>query len=155
MERPEHDPAEARPLTLTLRTLTHQAAMVAVSAAVEKGVEIGRRVNAAVVDAGGNLLAFLRCPGAPLHSISIAEDKAYTAVSFGVPTADLFNVIKDSAALREGLVQRPRLIVFGGGHPIVADGAIAGGIGVSGASEDEDNLCAKAGLDALRAMNER
>lgn len=130
-------------------TISHEAALAAVTAAVRAGLDMGCRVNAAVVDHGGNLVAFLRAPGAFLHSITIAQDKAYSAAGFGLPTATLFDLIKDNAALREGLTQRPRLVAFAGGFPIRVDGQVVGGIGVSGASEEQDCRCARAGLDAI------
>ena len=60
------------------------AAHACVGAAVKAAGVLGLRVNVAVVDAGGVLAAFLRMPGAPLHSVDIAIDKAYTAASFGL-----------------------------------------------------------------------
>ncbi len=126
------------------------AANEAVRAAVEKAAEKGLRMNAAVVDRGGLLVAFLRMPGAPLHSIDIAIDKAYTAASFGMPTGMWHEALKaHSEAVQQGVPLRPRFTVFGGGLPIVADGNLIGGIGVSGGTEDEDTLCAQAGLKAI------
>ena len=136
-------------LTVRQDSIGHEAALAAVAAAVRTGLELGVAVNAAVVDAGGNLAGFLRAPGAFLHSISIAEDKAYTAVSFGMPTADLYRAIQDNPGLRDGLIRRDRLTAFAGGFPIVVDGRVVGGIGVSGASEEQDCACARAGLAAL------
>jgi uncharacterized protein GlcG (DUF336 family) len=108
------------------------------------------RVNAAVVDRGGLLVAFLRMPGAPLHSIDIAMDKAYTAAGFGMPTGMWHEALKaHSEAVQQGVPLRPRFTAFGGGLPIIVDGQIIGGIGVSGALEDEDVACAQAGLKAL------
>lgn len=126
-----------------------EAAAAAAGAAVAKAKELGVRINVAVVDSGGNPAAFLRMPGAFLHSIGIATDKAYTAASFGFPTADWDRVLGENPALRQGLMQVPRLVMIGGGFPIVADGVRIGGIGVSGASEEEDGVCARAGLAAL------
>ena len=130
-------------------TILPDAALAAVKAAVEKGLSMGCRVNCAVVDAGGNLVAFFRAHGAFLHSIHIAQDKAYTAVSFGIPTAQLYERINGAAQVRDGLLQRDRLVAIGGGLPITLDGRVIGGIGVSGASEEQDTLCAQAGLSAL------
>lgn len=130
-------------------SISDPAALAVVAAAVKHGHAIGCRVNAAVVDVGGNLVAFLRAPGAFLHSITIAQDKAYTAASFGIPTADFFGLIKDAPPLREGIVHRDRLVIFGGGLPIMHAGRVIGGVGVSGGSEEQDCLCAKAGLAAL------
>ncbi|MDO8315178.1 MAG: heme-binding protein [Rugosibacter sp.] len=126
------------------------AANDAVKAAIEKAVAMGLRVNAAVVDRGGLLVAFLRMPGAPLHSIDIAIDKAYTAAGFGMPTGMWHEALKaHSEAVQQGVPLRPRFTAFGGGLPIIVDGQIIGGIGVSGALEDEDTECAQAGLKAL------
>ncbi|MCU7810055.1 MAG: heme-binding protein [Candidatus Thiodiazotropha sp. (ex Notomyrtea botanica)] len=136
-------------LTVNETSLHWQYAMQAVTAASRHAEDIGVVINAAVVDRGGNLLAFQRQNGAPLHSISIAIDKAYSAVSFGFSTADWLSVIGDQPQLREGLVQRDRLVIFGGGLPIRVDGELVGAIGVSGASETEDEACARAGIEAI------
>lgn len=129
--------------------LTSEAGLAAVEAAVRKGTGMGRKINAAVVDPGGNLVAFLRCPGAPLPSASIAQDKAFTSASFGLPTSGWGPVVEGNDALRAGLQARDRVVMFGGGLPMVIAGEVVAGIGVSGASEQEDEACAQAGLDAL------
>jgi len=126
-----------------------RAAARAVAAAVEKAEDLGIRINAAVVDKGGNLLAFQRMNGAFLHSIGIAIDKAYTAAGFGFPTAQWMDVIGDTPQLREGIVHRDRLVIFGGGIPIVHEGQVIGAIGVSGGSETQDEACARAGLHTI------
>ncbi|MEW8027677.1 MAG: heme-binding protein [Candidatus Thiodiazotropha sp.] len=141
-------------LTVNAKSLHWQYAMQAVTAANRHAEEIGVAVNAAVVDRGGNLLAFQRHNSAPLHSISIAIDKAYTAVSFGFPTSEWISVIGDRPALREGLVQRDRLVIFGGGLPIRINEELVGAIGVSGASETEDEACARAGIEAIGLAGE-
>jgi uncharacterized protein GlcG (DUF336 family) len=122
----------------------------AVAAAACEAARLGIRVNVAVVDAAGLLAAFLRMPGAPLHSIDIAIDKAYTAASFGLPTGRWQAALQaHSEAVRQGIVLRPRFIAFGGGLPIVEGGRIIGGIGISGGSEAQDDVCVRAALDAL------
>jgi len=127
-----------------------EAAAVAVRAAAAHAETIGIRINVAVVDTGGTLAAFLRMPGAPLHSVDIAIDKAYTAVSFGLATSQWHAALQQhSSAVREGIVLRPRFVAFGGGVPILASGQRIGAIGVSGGSEHEDEVCAHAGLAAL------
>ncbi len=132
------------------RLIGWPAASRAVQAAVQEAQRLGVRVNVAVVDASGLLAAFLRMPGAPLHSIDIAADKAYTAASFGLPTGQWSQaLLTHSEAVRGGIVLRPRFVAFGGGLPIVEDGMRIGGIGVSGGSEQEDAQCAQAGLAAL------
>jgi uncharacterized protein GlcG (DUF336 family) len=108
----------------------------------------GWKINVAVADRSGNLMAFLRMPGAFLHSIDIAIDKAYTAASFGFPTKDWMS---SDEGMKLGFSAQPRLIVFGGGVPICPEGETEwiGGIGVSGASEAQDEECARAGLEAI------
>ena len=110
---------------------------------------LGVAINVAVVDGSGTLMAFLRMNGAFLHSIDIAIDKAYTAASFGFPTSKWGGVIGDDELLRIGLNQRQRLVLFGGGLPLVDEGQRIGGIGVSGGSAEQDEACARAGLKVL------
>lgn len=132
------------------RLIGWSAASLAVQAAMQEAQRLGVRVNVAVVDSSGLLAAFLRMPGAPLHSIDIAIDKAYTAASFGMPTGQWSQALRThSEAVRGGIVLRPRFVAFGGGLPIVEDDVRIGGIGVSGGSEEEDTQCAQAGLAAL------
>ena len=135
----------------TRQSVVHwEAAHAAVGAAVKKAESLGIRINAAVVDSGGNLAAFLRMPGAFLHSIDIAIDKAYTAAGFGMPTSAWPGLLEKSpAAVRDGLPRRPRLVVFGGGLPLRSNGDLLGGIGVSGGSEEQDESCASAAVVAL------
>jgi uncharacterized protein GlcG (DUF336 family) len=127
-----------------------EAAAAAAAAAVRRAEETGTKVNVAVVDAGGNLAAFLRMPGAFLHSIDIAIDKAYTAAGFGLPTGAWSEALKThSPAVQSGLPGRPRFVGFGGGLPLRHEGRLIGGIGVSGGSEQEDEACARAGVTAI------
>lgn len=129
--------------------ITADAAAAAVAAAVRHAEANGWRINAAVVDRGGNLMAFLRMPGAFIHSIDIAIDKAYTSASFGFPTKAWMGAIGHDDGMKFGFSNQPRLIVFGGGLPIGTGGDWIGGIGVSGASEAQDEECARAGLAAI------
>lgn len=132
----------------TIPGISAEAAAVACSAAVAYATAKGWKINVAVVDRGGNLMAFLRMPGAFLHSIDIAIDKAYTSASFGFPTKAWMGAIGHDEGMKLGFSAQPRLIVFGGGLPVGLDDWL-GGIGVSGASEAEDEECARAGLAAI------
>ncbi len=126
------------------------AAAESVRAAVAHASSINACINVAVVDNSGLLVAFLRMPGAFLHSIDIAIDKAYTAASFGLPTSQWHAALQQhSDAVREGIVRRPRFVAFGGGLPIIENDQRIGGIGVSGGSEEQDEACAQAGLAAI------
>nr|WP_129564423.1 MULTISPECIES: heme-binding protein [Paraburkholderia] len=137
-------------LSQSAETVHWEAAQAAVLAAVRRAEEAGIKVNVAVVDPGGNLVAFLRMPGAFLHSIDIAIDKAYTAASFGLPTGAWPEILQQhSPAVRAGIPLRPRMVCFGGGLPLLHAGAVIGGIGVSGGTELEDESCARAGLNEI------
>lgn len=118
-----------------------------IAAAEQKALEIGVPMVIAVVDIGGNLVAQHRMDGALLASISIALDKAYTAVALKMPTDQAATLVTPGHPLF-GLntANGGRLIVFGGGFPIIEAGNMIGGFGVSGGSVDEDMMVAKAGL---------
>jgi uncharacterized protein GlcG (DUF336 family) len=114
-------------------------------------------VNVFVVDDGGHLLAASRQDDACKACADIAENKAITSALYGAPTrvmGDLsFGEKRDGVdAGLPGAAFVPGIVAFAGGLPITsADGALLGGIGVSGASSDEDEQCAQAGIDAISA----
>lgn len=126
-----------------------EAASQALAATVSHARQMGIAINVAITDSSGTLAGFLRMPGAFLHSIDIAIDKAYTSASFGFPTSQWMKILDGDAALKAGMPLRPRLVVFGGGLPIVENGVRIGGIGVSGGSAEQDEECARAGLKAI------
>lgn len=114
----------------------------------------GIRLAAAVVDRGGNLVASMRMDNAQLGAMSLALDKAFTAVSFGHPTR-AWSTSSAPGGSDWGLAHTlgSRAVVFPGGVPVFADGALVGGLGVSGAASDTDEKCAigavlSAGLSA-------
>jgi uncharacterized protein GlcG (DUF336 family) len=136
--------------TLTKSSITTEAAHEVIAAAEAKSAEMGKAMVIAVVDDGGVLKAFSRMDGAALLSVQIAQDKAYTAVGFGMPTHAWHDFIKDDAPLAAGAPSGiDRLVVFGGGYPITVDGQVVGGLGVSGGHYSEDQEVAEAGLAAL------
>ncbi len=120
-----------------------------IAAAEEKAVEIGVPMVIAVVDAGGNLVAQHRMDGALLASISLALDKAYTAVALKSPTDEIASAVTPGQPLF-GLntANNGRFITFGGGFPLLAGGNVVGGLGVSGGTVDEDIIVARAALAA-------
>lgn len=133
-------------------TITAEAAFLAADAAVRHGLDRGVNVVAAVVDPAGDLMALWRWDGAFAASVSIAADKAYTAAVFGCTTDELAAGL-ENPLLRNGIAGRPRVILFGGGAPLIVDGALIGAIGVSGGSEDDDRSCAAAGAGAILQVN--
>ncbi|MFL5864060.1 MAG: GlcG/HbpS family heme-binding protein [Solirubrobacteraceae bacterium] len=122
-------------------------------AAEAKAAEIGVPMNIAVCDESGVLKAFSRMDGAALLSVQIAQDKAYTAAGFGMPTHGWHDFIKDDPPLADGAVGGiDRLVIFGGGFPIAVDDQVVGAIGVSGGHYAQDMEVAQAGLSAVSAV---
>ena len=137
--------------TIDQPTVSLAAAQRVVAAAVTEAERSGLAVCVAVSGAAGDLKAFVRMDGAPLLSAGIAMDKAYTVSAFGLPTHAWWDVIKDEPALVHGITKTERLIVFGGGVPLVVDGRQVGAVGASGGSAEEDRRVADAGAAALSA----
>ncbi len=118
-----------------------------VEAAHAEAVRRGVLVSAAVVDAGGHLIAFGRMDGAEIAGPVLAVDKAYTAVANRIATSELAVLAAPGGELF-GLQANGggRFVIFGGGVPIFVAGAVVGGVGVSGASTADDEACALAGV---------
>jgi len=135
--------------TFTKGSITSAAAALVIRAAEAKAARIGVPMVIAVTDESGVLKAFSRMDGAPLLSVDLAKDKAYTAAAYGIATHAWHDFIKSDPPLLHGIVKTPRLIVFGGGYPIEVEGAVVGAIGVSGGHYEQDMEVAKAGLSAL------
>ena len=128
--------------------VTTEVARKAASAALAEARKNGWTVAAAVVDIGGTLVYFERIDGTQNGSSEIAQEKARTSVMFKRPS----KAIEDAVA--GGKLNYLRLsgtIPLEGGFPILIDGKVVGAIGVSGASSQQDGVCAKAGADAVSA----
>ncbi len=137
---------------ITKSTISASLAIRVIEAAVVQAESLGKGFAIAIVDDSGLLKAFQRMDGAPLISIQIAQDKAYTAAGFGMPSHGWYDFIKDDAPLALGAPTGiDRLVIFGGGYPIVVDDHLVGAIGVSGGHYSEDMQVAEAGLGALTA----
>lgn len=133
------------------KSITMEAAQNMVSVAAKKAKEIGVPMAIAVVDADGNLKAFGRMDGAALLAVRIAQQKAWTAVSFNIPTHAWYDFIKNDPPLLAGIPHQDDVIVFGGGYPIKVGDQIIGGIGVSGGHYSQDQQCAEAALASIGA----
>lgn len=131
--------------------ITLEQAQKVVAAAQAKALEIGTKMNIAVVDAGANLKAFARMDGAWLGSIDISVKKAKTARFFDMPTGALGEISQPGGSLFNIEVSNGGLITFPGGIPLTNDkGTIIGAIGVSGSSVENDHSVAEAGVAALK-----
>lgn len=134
---------------ITKASISAEAAQKLVQAAEKKAREIGVPMVIAICDESGVLKAFSRMDGAALLSVGIAQDKAYSAVSFGISTDAWFDFIKNDPPLLHGIVKTDRLTVFGGGYPVKHGDAVIGGIGVSGGHYHQDMEVAQAAIAVL------
>jgi uncharacterized protein GlcG (DUF336 family) len=130
--------------------LTLEAAERIVAAAKKKATEIHTKMDIAVVDAGGNLKAFVRMDGAWLGSIDIAQRKARTARWFDMDTGVIGTLSQPGGPLYGIEHSNGGLITFPGGVPLKnAQGEVVGAIGVSGSTVENDHTVAAAGAAAL------
>lgn len=130
--------------------ITQVQAEEVIAAAVKKAVSNKLLMNIAVVDAGGNLKAFVRMDGAFLASIDIAIKKAKTARSLNMSTYELSQLTQPGKELYGIEVTNGGMAIFGGGELIKnKDGLIIGAIGVSGGSVAEDMSVAQAGAAVI------
>ena len=131
--------------------ITLEQAESAVKAAKEKAKQLNTLMNIAVVDAGTNLVAFVKMDNAWLGSIDIAQRKARTARYFNMPTGKIGELSQPGGPLYNIEHSNGGLITFPGGVPITnGKGDIIGAIGVSGSSVDNDHAVAQAGADAVK-----
>lgn len=136
----------------TALKLTLDDAKIMLDAAEAKARNIGVPMDIAVVDDGGNLLAFRRMDGAKITSIAIAIDKAYTAAGSRRATHEYSAVAGPGGpAFGINTSNQGRFTIFGGGLPIIIKGEAVGGIGSSSGTADQDTLVSQAGMDALLA----
>ncbi|MFI5955101.1 heme-binding protein [Cryptosporangium sp. NPDC051539] len=123
-------------------------ALLLCASALATAKGIGALVSVAVVDGGGNLVAFVRMDGAEIAGPTLAVDKAYTAVAHRVAT-DVLGALAGPGGPLQGLASAAggRYICFGGGKPLWAEGRVVGGVGVSGGTVEQDIACVNAASD--------
>jgi glc operon protein GlcG len=136
----------------TTTNLAHTEAQRIVQAIQTELEQRGKTAVVAVCDAHGELLALLRMSGAPLPSIAIAQNKAFTAARERRPSKEIGQASRhptDGFDLRN--FGDPRYIGWGGGLPVWMEGACVGAVAVSGLPEHEDIELAQIGVNALTA----
>jgi glc operon protein GlcG len=130
--------------------LTYAGAAIAIAAAVSKSREISAPECIAIVDAGGNLLAYARVEGAAVLAVQPAIAKASTAAALQGPTGEIpFEFGANLAFASLGGIAN-----LGGGLPIIHKGELLGAIGVGSGTTEQDVAVAEAGRDALLAALE-
>lgn len=131
-------------------------ALSLIAAARDEARRVGVRLSYAIVDSGGNVVASLRDDGAQLGALSLANDKAFTAVSFGMPTsAWAESSLPGGSDWGLAGLLGGRAVVFAGGLPLYSRGELVGAIGVSGTASAVDEACARAAIIATGLRSER
>ena len=132
--------------------LTLGAARAVIAAVQAEARAIGVAMSCAVVDSGDQLVAFERMDGADLVGITLARDKAFTALANRMPTRDLAPIVQPGTEFYGyDSVAGGRTIVFAGGMPLEVDGVLVGAVGVSGGDAVQDQTAAEAGVAAFAA----
>ena len=135
--------------TFSLTSLTPDVALKLATAARQSCNEQRYQVAVAVVDRSGLLQAFIRDRFATPHTVEVAERKAWTALSFRIPTSEMEEATNHETNMM-GIRHASQALMVGGGLPIEAGGSLLGGIGISGApGGDLDEACAADGLLAI------
>jgi glc operon protein GlcG len=130
--------------------LGHAEAQKAIQAIQAELTARGKAAVMAVVDSHGELIALLRMDGAPLQSITIAMNKAYTAARAQKPTRDIGQKVRDAEnGFDIAYYGDPRFVGWGGGVPVRLNGQVAGAVAVSGLPEAEDMQVAALGAAAI------
>lgn len=135
---------------LTIKRLGRDEALLLLEGARIKAGDIGVPMCIAVVDESGNLVAFERMDGGKITSITVAQDKAFTAAAARKATHE-YNAACVPGNLVFGIhtAVGGRLSVVGGGLPVTVDGQVVGGIGLSSGTPQQDMDCAQAGIDHM------
>ncbi|RRJ84279.1 GlcG/HbpS family heme-binding protein [Aestuariirhabdus litorea] len=133
---------------LTIHRLEQREARLLIEGARQRAEAIGVPMCIAITDESGNLLAFERMDGGKTSSVIIAQDKAYTAAAARKATHD-YNQVNVPGNLAFGIHTEVggRISSVGGGLPVMVNGEVVGGIGLSSGTPQQDMECAQAGID--------
>ena len=132
--------------------LTLGAARSMIAAVQAEARQMAVAMSCAVVDSGDKLVAFERMDGADLVGITLARDKAFTALVNRMPTRDLAPIVQPGAEFYGyESIAGGRTIVFAGGMPLERDGVLVGAVGVSGGDAAQDQRAVEAGVSAFGA----
>ena len=139
----------------TLHTIDYSDAKQIIDLIVNKALQMQKAAVIAVADSHGELLAFARMDGAPVSSIRIAANKAWTAARERKPTKDIGEKVRHPEKGHDiAYYGDPRFVGWGGGLPIWKDGEVVGAVGVSGLSADEDAALAALGVELIARPQE-
>ncbi|MGG3505871.1 heme-binding protein [Paenibacillus lautus] len=133
--------------------LTLTTAKKLLEIAEQRARQMGLNSDIAIVDEGTNLMAFYRMDNAKIAGIDIAIGKAWTSVALQMPTANLAqSALPGGATFGINTTNQGKVVILGGGIPLVHEGRIVGGIGVSGGTSTQDIDVANAAVQAFENM---
>ena len=135
--------------SVTVTTISLAAAEKLATEALAYAEKKGWKVAIAIADQAGSPVVFRRMDGVSAVTGEIALDKSYTVATLRRSTKALAERMTASAEMTMGMANRPRLMAWQGGVPIVENGIVIGGIGISGAAGHEDAECGEVALAAL------
>ena len=134
----------------TLHTIDYSEARRAVDLIVEKLLQMQKAAAVAVADAHGDLIYFARMDGAPVSSIRIAMNKAWTAARERKPTKEIGDKVKHPEKGHDiAYFGDPQYVGWGGGIPVSKNGQVIGAVAVSGLSSAEDIALATLGVELI------
>jgi len=134
----------------TLPTLEYSDARRVIDLIVENAQQMQKAVVIAVADCRGELIALARMDAAPVASVVIAMNKAWTAARAGKPTQEIGEKVRDPQKGHDiAYYGDPKFVGWGGGIPVWKDGEVAGAVAVSGLSSKEDSALATLGADLI------
>jgi len=135
----------------TTQTIEYSEAKRIIDLIVEKATQMDKSVVVAVADAHGELIAFARMDGAPISSIRIAQNKAWTAARERKPTKEIGEKVRHPEKGHDiAYYGDPRFVGWGGGIPVWNQGNVVGAVAVSGLSSTEDIVLATLGVDLIQ-----
>jgi glc operon protein GlcG len=136
----------------TLQTLDYSEAKRAVDLIVEKASQMQKAAAVAVADSHGDLICFARMDRAPVSSIFIAMNKAWTAARECKPTKEIGEKIRHPEKGHDiSYYGDPKYVGWGGGVPVWKNGEVVGAVAVSGLSSNEDVVLATLGVELIGA----
>jgi glc operon protein GlcG len=134
----------------TVQSIDYSEARRAVALIVERASQLQKAVSVAVSDAHGDLVCFVRMDGAPISSIRIAMNKAWTAAREGKPTKDIGEKVRHPERGHDiAYFGDPNYVGWGGGIPVSKNGTAIGAVAVSGLSSNEDIALATLGVELI------
>jgi len=139
----------------TIPSLGHAEAQKAIEVIQAELLKRGLTAVITVADSHGELIAMLRLDGAPLPSIQIAANKAWTAARERQPSREIGKKVRDPQhGFDIAYYGDPKMVGWGGGIPVVVAGVVVGAVGVSGLPQEVDMELAQLGVEAIQAMNQ-